>query len=281
MRGWIIALVALVILSVVVHASANETLCSDTDGGGGSNNDASAIRTKGSVKYGLSTMVDTCITSKEGVSTNASQYLKEYFCKNDQRDSVVYDCVRLGFPGCGDGECTSTGLGNITLPSPPPVKVCGNHIVDKNMSEECDPPDKICFASDGRYGVCDANCKCKLSAASKATRVAVCGDGAKDEGEECEKDADCLTADYVCSSCKCVKQLTPEEIEAMKASKGVKPSEKGGEEVKTPGLPEVDLTAKNFTEEPGIKATSGIANFFMKIYEDFWLDCWIVQLIFL
>ena len=259
MRGLIIVVMVLV-LAVVVSAS-NVSLCTDTDGGGAKSKDA-ALKTKGEVKYGLTSMVDTCLTSQEGVSTNQSKWLKEYFCENDQRKSEVYDCIRYGFSGCENGECKGTSTQSQEQTQP--VSACGNKILEKEKGEECDPPNKICFGkTSAQYGLCDGNCKCRISAAAEKP-VPACGDGARDVGEECEKDDECPT-NFVCSSCKCVKTLTQEEIEAMKGEKK-DVSKEIDEKYTLPEVEESNITAKDFTQEPGMKATSGIANFFKSIF---------------
>ncbi len=283
MRGWHIIAV-LIVLSVVVTATHNSNNtntssnsstvpCTDTDGGGERRSDASALENKGDVKYGLSTQTDTCLTSDDGVSASTGKHLKEYFCRDSQRDSDVYNCLALGYKECSDGECvgaTST-TSNQTQQQQPEV-ACGNHQVEKDKGEECDPPFKICFGKTStQYGQCDVNCKCKI-AGTAPTPSPLCGDGTRDSTEECESDSDCPT-NHVCSSCKCAKQLTQAEIDAMKqqAATGKEDvtkdvSQKIDEQYKSPELPEVNLTAKNFSEEPGVKAASGIANFFKTIF---------------
>lgn len=269
MRGWFIVL-ALVLVGIVYAA---DPLCSDTDNGGARSSDA-ALTVKGEVKYGITTQVDTCLTAEEGVSTSSGKWLKEYYCSSDQRQSHAYDCIKMGFEKCDAGACfkpasgTSTGTQQTVAV---PEVACGNEILEKSKGEECDPPNKICFGkTSAQYGICGPDCKCQISAAAEKAPE-VCGDGTKDPSEECEADTDCQSG-FVCSSCKCVKQLTPEEIEAMKQqATAAKEAEKKEitaieDKYKTPELSEVDLTAKNFTEEPGIKATSGIANFFKKIF---------------
>lgn len=262
MRGWQILI--LLILANAVFAAT----CTDSDNGGAKGNDE-ALKVKGDVKYGITSMGDTCLTAEEeGVSTNSSKWLKEYFCTGGaggQRSSEIYDCIKLGFSGCLNGACN--GSASSTQQQSAPAAACGNKIIEKEKGEECDPPDKICFGkTSSQYGICQFDCKCKIAAtAEKAPEV--CGDGTKDSGEDCEKDADC-PASFVCSSCKCVKQLTAEEIEALKKNATVAKEEKEAVEDKytIPELPEVNLTAKNFSEEPGIKAASGFANFFKKIF---------------
>jgi len=223
------------------------------------------------VKYGITTMVDTCVTSENGVSTSTSNYLKEYYCVSDKRESEVYDCVNLGFEKCDNGAC----YGNAT-PSQQqqavPEKSCGNKIVEKDKGENCDPPDKICFGkTTAQYGVCGADCKCLISASAEAPTVS-CGDGYVEGSEECEEDEDCPD-NHVCSSCNCVKQLTPEEIEAMKQQAATKKEEKQEEisqeiddKYQAPETSEVDLSGENFSDSAGIKATSGISGFFKKIF---------------
>jgi hypothetical protein len=268
MRGWILVL-AVVVLSLSVSA----VLCTDTDSGGSKSKDA-ALKVRGEVKYGITAMVDTCLTSEDGVSTNKSKYLKEYFCDLDTRKSEVYDCVKLGFEGCENGECKGASSGSTSqTQQEAPVSACGNERLEKDKGEECDPPNKICFGkTSDQYGMCGADCKCKISGAAKAAHVPACGDDVLEGAEECEKDDDCPDS-HVCSSCKCVKQLTQAEIEAMKKGAAEKEDEKKtgtskeiDEKYKAPETHEVDLTVKNFSEEPGIKATSGIANFFKKIF---------------
>ncbi|VVB81868.1 Uncharacterised protein [uncultured archaeon] len=275
MRLWILVL-ALVVLSTAVLA-VNETLCSDTDNGGTHRTDA-ALKVKGAVTYGITTQSDVCLTSKNGVSTNASIWLKEYFCRQDTRDSDVYDCTSLGYSGCVNGECVGASTGsNATATSQPTVPdSCGNKILEKAKGEQCDPPGSICFGrTSAEYGSCQNDCTCRIAAAalkSLEDQPAVCGDGYKHPSEDCENDSDCSSG-YVCSSCNCVKQLTQEEIDALKQSAtGVKEEVKANvskeidEKYKTAPLPEVNLTATNFTDDAAIQATSSIANFFKKIF---------------
>lgn len=265
MRGWILIL-AIVVLALSASAA---TLCTDTDSGGAKSKDA-ALKVRGEVKYGITAQSDTCLTSEDGVSTNKSKYLKEYFCDLDTRKSEVYDCVRLGFSGCENGECkgASSGASNQTQQEAP-VSACGNERLEKDKGEECDPPNKICFGkTSDQYGMCGSDCKCKIAGAAKAAHVPACGDDVREGTEECEKDSEC-PSNYVCSSCKCVKQLTQAEIDAMKkgsTSEKTETSKEIDEKYKAPETHEVDLSVKNFSEEPGIKATSGIANFFKKIF---------------
>jgi len=253
----------IVVLAGVVHAQTNNNTgpgCADTD-----ESAKDPFAQQGSVKYGITTQQDTCLTGQEGVSINNSKWLKEYYCSGEpaKRESKVIDCTREKYIGCVNGACKSGTGANVTgsQKTSTPVKTCGDKILAKDKGEECDPPGNICFGKTSKqYGQCGPDCKCKIASAAEKP-VAACGDDVKDEGEDCEKDSECQ-ANFVCSSCKCVKQLTPEEIEAMKGKPILAPSTSENETA----TPVLDLTPKNFTESAGVKATSSIAGFFRSVF---------------
>lgn len=269
---WII-IAALVVFSALLVVADNDSsaLCTDSDGGGERSADT-ALTVAGEVKYGITPMADTCITRENGISTGESAWLREYYCRDDQRESEEYDCVALGYDKCVDGACVGNTTQAQQQQQVQEEEHCGNKILEKDEGEECDPPGSICFGkTSAEYGQCNNNCQCEI-AASAERAPDVCGDGVVDEGEQCEEDADC-EENYVCSSCSCVKQLTEEEIEQMKGEAKEK------EEAEDEGLkreidekyrdvepPEVNVSAKNFSDDPGIKATSGIAKFFKKVF---------------
>lgn len=276
MRGLIFFSLALILLCSVY---AVDPLCSDTDKGGAKSSEKESLKTRGEVKYGLTTQTDTCLTGEEGVSASTGNWLKEYYCSSDQRMSTEYDCVKLGYSKCDAGACVGGSSGanasnTSTTTTSAPVVACGNDITEKAKGEECDPPNSICFGkSSAEYGTCQADCKCKIAAAAMKeieSKPAVCGDGYLHSTEQCEEDANC-EANHVCSSCKCVKQLTAEEIEAMKKGSTVKDEESEiskeiDEKYQLPETSDVEITAENFSEAPGMKATSGVANFFKKLF---------------
>lgn len=259
------------LLASVAYAQVQ---CTDTDGGGGDSNDA-ALATQGTAKVGVTPKVDVCLTNENGVSINESDYLKEYYCGSDnQVKSEVYDCTREGYSGCRNGACYGASSGSTSNTSSgstsTPVSSCGNKILEKNKGEQCDPPGSICFGkTSAQYGQCLNDCTCQISGAA-APVAAVCGDDTVDPGEDCEKDADC-GAGFVCSSCSCVKQLTKEEIEAMK--KGETPVVKEEPKDDSKAEPKVDdskgvidTTPKNFSDTGALKATSSVAGFFKAIF---------------
>jgi len=268
----------LLVMVLAAHSAFAEDLCSDTDNGGSSSHD-DALTKIGEVKYGITSKTDECvISSTSEVRINASKYLLEYFCSNDKRESEIYDCVRLGYSGCEGGHCvgTASATQQSTSQQTQQKSSCGNKIVEKDKAEECDPPGSVCFGrSVAEYGQCTSTCLCKIAKAALENRQTVCGDGYRDEGEDCEEDADCPD-NHVCSSCSCVKQLTPEDIERMKAeasggtssaSKEAKtPAQEIDEKYKTPEHTDVDLSAKNFSDSAAIKTTSGITRFFDSIF---------------
>jgi len=271
-----ILLIALILMTTTLASD----LCVDSDKGGEHRTD-SALQVRGDVKYGITTQTDTCLTSEEGVSINKSNWLKEYYCRNDKREYTVYDCARQGYAACENGACvnsttisnTSTTTTTTTTTTTNSTGICGNKIVEKAAGEECDPPYDICFGkSKEEYGTCQQDCTCKIAAAALKNlenKPAICGDGIKQTAEECEEDAHC-SDNYLCSSCKCVKQLTKEEIEAMKTQK-VKTEKTPEQEIEekynlTTEMPEIEITAENFSDTPAIKATSGITRFFKGIF---------------
>ncbi|RMD58565.1 hypothetical protein D6825_00370 [Candidatus Woesearchaeota archaeon] len=281
--GIILALTSMLVLILALSASAQ--VCTDTDGGGAKSKDKSALETLGRVKYGLTEKTDSCVISaRSEVRTNSSKYLLEYYCGDGLRESEIYDCTREGYTGCQDGKCVGASSGSSSSGSeqytPQAVEHCGNKIVEKDKGEQCDPPGSICFGkTTAQYGSCQADCSCKIAKAALENAPKVCGDDYLDEGEECEKDSDCPNS-YVCSSCSCVKQLTPEEIEELKAKakssrESPKEQESKSEDIaseieekyKTEPIPEEDLQAKNFTELASIKVTSKITKFFTGVID--------------
>ncbi len=148
--------ILILIMVLFLAATATAQLCEETDNGIDYDN-------KGSVKYGVTTLEDTCILSKHTeMSVEESVWLKEYYCDNDQRKSDTIDCTREGYLKCALGVCT--GKENVTAQKEAEQAAqpkCGNDVVDSDLGEECDPPGKICFA-DGGYGQCDEYCKCPL-----------------------------------------------------------------------------------------------------------------------
>lgn len=264
-------LMVIFVLALASVAFAAQT-CVDTDGGG-KNGEESALKTQGEAKVGITPKSDVCLTSEEGVSINESNYLKEYYCGSDnQVYSKVWKCSSEGFSGCRNGACygSTSGSSNTSSSSSSSsssANKCGNKILEKTAGEQCDPPDSICFGkTKAQYGICSKSCQCLISASAEPVQ-AVCGDGELDSAkEDCEKDADCGSG-FVCSSCKCVKQLTEAEIEAMK--KGETPvveKETETQTVETSGKGVIDTAPKNFSDDGALKATSSVSNFFKAIF---------------
>ena len=114
MRKWLLFTVIVCLLSVSVVAQT----CTDSDNGGDRGSDE-ALKVKGDVKYGITTLDDTCLTSQNGVSVNQSIWLKEYYCDDDKRESKVYNCLNEGYTGCEVGACVDTGTGSNTTTTTP------------------------------------------------------------------------------------------------------------------------------------------------------------------
>jgi hypothetical protein len=290
MRNWWFACLVMGI-TLVLAGSVFADLCSDTDDGptNPSSPPDDVLSTKGSVKYGITTLYDTCLTGKEGISADEGVWLREYYCANDQRTYKEYDCTAYGFQGCAYGACT-----NKTSQSQPQDQnqttqaFCGDKYVDKTIGEECDPPNSICFGKDvSEYGQCDSNCKCQLAHHSETQSV--CGDGTLDPGEECEFDSDCETG-KICDLCVCIippsqnvtnqttQNVTNQTEPAVPtnatnmATNETAANETVNETNKT-AIPEFEApeigNVTDFSEEPGIKVTSGVARFFLDIWNWF------------
>jgi hypothetical protein len=158
----LIAILIFLLCAGIVSAA----VCTDTDGG-------ENYAEKGEAKYAISGKEDICVISPSAeVRTDTSQYLKEYYCDNqDHMQSDIIDCKREGFEKCEDGKCVGgsqgTSSGNYT-PKPPEPN-CGNMVVDPG--EDCDPMNKICFDDDGNIGLCDADCKCEIKLKSDGSKA--------------------------------------------------------------------------------------------------------------
>ena len=153
-------------LFLLLASIAYADLCTDTDGG-------ENYGVLGTAKYAITQKDDFCVISPTAdIRQDKSQYLKEYFCKNDQMDFEIIDCVREGFTGCEFGECVggtagAKATGNYT--PPPRQPTCGDSVVDEG--EDCDPMNKICFDDDGNIGLCDASCKCEIKITKEGSKV--------------------------------------------------------------------------------------------------------------
>jgi len=153
MKKIVILATLFLLLSGIAYAA-----CTDSDNGPN-------YAEKGQTKI-ISGKEDICIISASAeVRTDESQYLKEYFCdNNDQIDYDIIDCVREGFAGCEFGACVGGSAGakaqDVNYTPPPPEPSCGNMIVDEG--EDCDPMNKMCFDDDGNIGLCNADCKCEI-----------------------------------------------------------------------------------------------------------------------
>ncbi len=87
------------------------------------------------------------------------------------------------------------------LPVQLPPPVCGNRIITQN--EYCDPAGSLCVDQAKRAGKCAGDCMSCVY-----TSPAQCGNKLRENGEECENNADC-TAGFGCSGCKCMPLPPP------------------------------------------------------------------------
>ena len=91
-----------------------------------------------------------------------------------------------GLALCRGPACASL-KNQYTLPS------CG----DKKITapETCDPPDALCKDADNWPGLCSTTCTCV------PYKKPMCGNAKIEQGEQCEKNADCTSG--ICDNCTC------------------------------------------------------------------------------
>jgi len=141
----------LVIVSSFVFA---DSLCKESD-------NEKEYDKKGYVKYGVTQYDDVCVLKPDAdLRLPESQYLKEYYCDSDTRMHKIIDCAHEGYEKCKDGACvSSTSSVNGTKAPVVVLPSCGDDRV--TGTEECDPPDKICYEGED-IGLCSKDCKCVI-----------------------------------------------------------------------------------------------------------------------
>lgn len=267
--------------------------CVDSDGGPTVPNNPSegSLSMKGVTKLdpGITENVDVCLTDPSGVSTNKSDYLKEYYCDGSDVAFKVYKCSHYGFVDCRNGACfknSSSFNSGSDDNNNNDAGFCGDKIMQKDLGEECDPPGSICFGSDAsEYGQCLDSCKCKLANAVASK----CGNGIIDDGETCETDSDCLSSEY-CKNCICVatpqnnatnNTLTKSSNNSVSNVSATTNTDSDVSDVTNndsiedeidkkypiPVLPEINMSAKNFSDDPGIKTVNKVSKFFTNVWD--------------
>ncbi|RLE47532.1 hypothetical protein DRJ25_02135 [Candidatus Woesearchaeota archaeon] len=244
------------LLVIISAIAAEQNLCTDSDNGpeGGRHPSADVLKTKGSTKYGILAKEDICVISKkEDLQTSESFYLKEYFCDNDMRQSRIFDCRDYGFEKCVDGACVGEGTNVKTHHEDEgPSSHCGDRLVEKSEGEECDPPGSVCLEGDN-YGMCQKDCKCKWHNPPAETE---------------QEDSEPESAPAENSEKQDSESKSETETTAQKED-----NESGEEKEEKYPLPNVTIPEvgepKNFSQEPGIEVTRGIAGFFKKMWHWF------------
>mgnify|MGYP007051595310 CR=1 FL=1 len=173
--AWVL-LACILFSAVLVLADGSSVKCIDSD----SEDDLEdSIGEKGSVTYGLTEKYDECVSSEGGYHLSTSRWVREYYCLNIsgviQRQHKDFDCARYGYTKCEEGRCVGkTTAANLTKAAKPAGPLCGNHQID--AGEQCDPPDKICYDSSGKIGICTrpnaqgfGGCQCKTYKGAETT----------------------------------------------------------------------------------------------------------------
>jgi hypothetical protein len=141
------------------------------------------LHTKAIVEYGIEDKADTCVSGKDGYTKDPSTWVREYYCEESpaggegtgtvmQRKYKDFDCTRYGFEKCEGGKCVggakaSTNTSSVKKPAAAQPS-CGDHKVQADRGEQCDPPDDICYVGSD-IGICSrpasggfGGCQCKL-----------------------------------------------------------------------------------------------------------------------
>ena len=130
-------------------------ICVDSDGGPVSTSEPKEyLLKKGTVTVATTSEHDYCITKIDGAKTEASAYIREFYCTGGKAQSRDYKCSDYKLSEC----TTSAGSAHCTEKQESEKEFCGDKKIQK--PEECDPPDDVCIDKDGWPGTCSATCKC-------------------------------------------------------------------------------------------------------------------------
>jgi hypothetical protein len=179
------SMMAILLLSLA-HAD-----CYDSDDGP-KNLDTPAryLGIDGFVTEGNNTYYDVCVTRNNGVEINSSNWVREYYCDNNQMESRDYFCPTYYYTECltvhkaaacddyrgpsdyNETSANTTSTTNTTNTTTTTTQTntasntttsinCGDKKVE--LGEKCDPPGKNCYTDAFQEGICDFSCSCDSS----------------------------------------------------------------------------------------------------------------------
>ncbi len=173
MRKLVLGLLIGLIISML--AVSAQVTCTDPDE---EDNPEDSLDTVAEVKYGITPKTDECVSDRDGYHKDPSAWVREYYCTTTtagegqtvvQRSHKDYECSRYGFDKCEGGKCVggkASGSGtSVKKPVYEPPR-CGDRVIQPD-SEQCDPPDDICYLNE-QIGICTrpvngfGGCQCKL-----------------------------------------------------------------------------------------------------------------------
>jgi len=186
------------LITAILLISSAYAACYDSDDGPKNlNTPARYLGIDGFVTKGNTTYYDSCVTRNNGVEINSSNWVREYYCDNDEVKYRDYFCPTYYYVECltvhkaaacddysgpsdynetsvnasstnnttnttnssnnSSGSSESNNSSNATITP----DTCGNDKVD--LGEDCDPPGKNCYTSAFQEGICDFSCLCDSS----------------------------------------------------------------------------------------------------------------------
>ncbi len=279
MRARIFAWLAFaIILSSIAYAGS----CTDSDGGPiDPAKPTKFIGINGSVDYGTGPKPDYCVSRLGGTMITESNWVRENYCDGGSLATKDYLCGSYSYDSCQNGICinytgTQAALDDVgTAPNKTAIskELCGNKKLDG--LEECDPPHKVCMADGGKMGTCTDECTCETAQQKNQTAANQTNQTAQASTN------DTNSTSQAGSDTNSTGKLTFEANSGSSAEESTGAEENNDEEKKgstasTPTgafpadiqdiMDSTDKEIDDLSKRPGIKITSTITNFVMKIW---------------
>lgn len=190
-------IILLYIISILLASFAYADCFDSDDGPKNLNTPARYLGIDGFVTKENTTYYDSCVTRNNGIEVNSSNWVREYYCDNDEVKFRDYFCPTYYYVECltvhkaaacddysgpsdynetsinassTNNTSSTTNSSNNTNSSSNSNNssntaiipdTCGNQKVD--LREDCDPPGKTCYTSAFQEGICDFSCLCDSS----------------------------------------------------------------------------------------------------------------------
>jgi hypothetical protein len=275
MRARIFAWLAFaIILSSIAYAGS----CTDSDGGPiDPAKPTKVIGIKGSVDYGTGPKPDYCVSRLGGTMVTESNWVRENYCDEDNIATKDYLCGSYSYLSCQNGTCinytgTQATLDDVgTAPNKTAIskELCGNKKLDG--LETCDPPHKVCMADGGKMGTCSDECICETAqqknqtAANQTTQASTNDTSSTSQAGNDTNSIGQLT--FEVNSSSAAEESTGAEENKDKNTGSTASTPTGALPADIQDIMDsTDKEIDDLSKRPGIKITSTITNFVMKIW---------------